>query len=114
MILDISGSMNLTSNTMVNLGAGFLDIVQLGLSKLSGGLMHVDRIGAISHRMARTLFTTRLNEAKRHLIIQIRALISQERIRRIGLITFNSNSRVDVNLTTNFQTVIDRIEDQSA
>jgi hypothetical protein len=105
-ILDISGSMNLTSNTMVNLGAGFINNVQrslsTGLSILSGGLMRVDRIGLVSHMMTRTLFTTRLNEAKRHLIIQIRALIRQERIRRIGLITFNSNSRVDVDLTTNF------------
>jgi len=60
------------------------------------------------------LFNTRLDEAKKHLICQIKNLISQNRIDRLGLITFNGSARVNISLTSNFKQVINGIQNQRA
>lgn len=48
------------------------------------------------------MFNTRLDEAKKHLVYQIRNLIKENRINQLGLITFNRNAKVDIKLISNF------------
>jgi len=75
----------------MNNGAGFLSLFLyagkiIALSIL-GEPNNLDR-----HHIRQTLtehFVTRLKQAKKHLISQIQDLINQERLNKIGLITFN-------------------------
>jgi len=56
--------MNLTSNKIMNFGAGLIGLL--------GTLISLDSI--TTAQMLTQIFTTRLDEAKRHLILQIRDL----------------------------------------
>lgn len=67
--------MDTTSNSLINLGAGYLGLV--------GFIFGLDQV-TITKK-----FNTRLDEAKKHLSEQIKSLIGQNRINKLGLITFN-------------------------
>jgi Mg-chelatase subunit ChlD len=59
-------------------------------------------------------FQTRLAEAKKHLKIQIIDLIEQNRINKLGLITFNHEAKVCCGLTDDFDLIISKILTQQA
>ena len=63
---------------------------------ITGGLIPIDKATFT------TMFNTRLDEAKKHLVSQIRILIYEKRINQLGLIKFNGNARVNIKLTSNF------------
>jgi hypothetical protein len=87
-LLDISGSMNSTSNKILNFGAGTLGFI--------GQIFGFDKLTLTQ------MFNTRLDESKRHLVCQIRSLIQEGRINKLGLITFNNSARVNYELTSDF------------
>lgn len=113
-VLDISGSMNQTCNKMVNTGAGYVLStvigvgIGIGFTILTGGLGGI-LVGGILNTSGIALMKTansRLKEAKNHLVIQIRALINENRINKLGLITFNQKASVACPLTDQFEEII--------
>lgn len=58
-VLDISGSMNFTSNSIMNFGWGFTAVIG---RLLAGGVFRMDEA------RVRSIFATKLDEAKLHLV----------------------------------------------
>jgi hypothetical protein len=61
-----------------------------------GGIISIDK-ATLTQK-----FNTRSDEAKKHLVYQIRNLIDENRINQLGLITLNENAKVNIKLTLNF------------
>ncbi len=112
-VLDISGSMNDTCNRAVNLGVGYYigaaaAFAFLSFNPIIGGLVALSSF--TTTKLANDRATTRLQEAKKHLIVQIKQLIKENRIHRLGLITFNHKAKIAIPLTFDFDKVFASIE----
>ncbi len=98
-VLDISGSMDNTCNKLVNNGIGYFATVAAGVPLLFfppttplGGIILAS--GISTTKAINMNSSTRLDEAKKHLINQIIDLIKKKRINKLGLITFNHEARI--------------------
>lgn len=106
--------MSSTCNKLVNNGAGYYITGALALTAatLSGGLLApfflagITSIGGGMTKFVNSNAKTRLEEAKTHLTIQIKELIKQGRINKLGLITFNHEAKISCGLTEDYDMII--------